>query len=105
VRKIQAVEGSTEAPRPAPRVEAVAEGPAPHPGLIDGCRPGRGTTVVTVKGNGTFQFLYRSRDRVVYEGVQASSPCDLVGRNVVVWTVACDDDGPCISRVEAATGP
>ncbi len=102
IRKIQAVEGSTESPRAAPKVESVAEAPVPHAGLIDACRPRQGATVVTVKGDGTFQFLHRSRDRVVYEAVQASSPCDLIGSNVVVWTVACDEDVPCISKVEGA---
>ena len=102
IRKIEAIDGVTETPR-APKVEAVAESPVPHTGLIDACRERDGTTVVTVKGNGTFQFLYRSRDLVVYEGVQAGSPCDLIGRKVIVWTIACDEDSPCISKVEAMT--
>jgi hypothetical protein len=101
IRKIQAGDGPTPSPKP-PTAESVSNTPAPHPGLITGCRPGEGSTVVTVKGNGTFQFLHRSRDRVVYEGVEAGSPCELVGRNVVVWTVACEEDAPCISKVAIA---
>jgi hypothetical protein len=104
IRKIQAGEDTTESPKPA-TAETVSDAPVPHSGRIADCRPREGITVVTVKGDRTFQFLYRNRDRVVFEGVRASSPCDLMGRNVVVWTVACEEDGPCISRVEAATGP
>ena len=100
IRKIEAIDGVPVAPR-ASKVVAVTDDPVPHSGLIAGCRESDGTSVVTVKGNGTFQFLYRSRDRVVYEGVRATSPCDLIGTNAVVWTIACDEDGPCISRVEA----
>jgi hypothetical protein len=104
IRKIEAIDGVPVTPR-ASSVEAVAEDPVPHSGLIADCRESDGTTVVTLKGNGTFQFLYRSRDRVVYEGVQASNPCDLIGTKVVVWTVACDEDGPCIRKVAAVTEP
>ena len=104
ISKIEAIDGVPVTPR-ASEVETVAEDPVPHSGLIADCRESDGTTVVTLKGDRTFQFLYRSRDRVVYEGVQASSPCDLIGRKVVVWTVACEEDGPCIRRVAAVTDP
>ena len=104
IRKIQADDGPTESPK-APRVEAPADTPVAHSGRITDCRPRDGTMIVTVKGNGSFQFLHRNGDRVVYEGVKAGSPCDLIGRDVVVWTVACDEDAPCISRVEGLAGP
>jgi hypothetical protein len=104
IRKIQANYGPTESPKP-PGLQAVADTPVPHSGFITDCRPKDGTMIVTVKAHRTFQFLYRNRDRVVYEGVQAGSPCDLVGRNVVVWTIACDEDAPCISKVEDRAAP
>jgi hypothetical protein len=99
IRKIEAIDGLAEAPS-ASIVEAEAENPVPHGGVISDCRETDAATVVTVKGDGTFQFLYRSGDRVDYEGVQASSPCDLIGRKVVVWTVGCGEDSPCISTVQ-----
>ena len=103
IRKIRAVD-LTGSPR-APTVEAVALTPAKHFGLIDACRPREGATVVTLKGDGTFQFLYRSGDDVVFEGVRARSPCDLIGSQVVVWTADCGEEGPCITRIEARTDP
>jgi hypothetical protein len=103
IRKIEAADGPTEAPR-APKVEAIAGNPVPHGGVISGCRETDAATLVTLKGDGTFQFLNRSRDRIDYEGVEAGSPCQLIGKKVVVWTVDCGEDSPCISTVQLVGG-
>ena len=107
IRKIEAIDGLAEAPSESVAeadAEVAADEPVPHGGVISGCRETDGATVVTVKGDGTSQFLYRRRDRVDYEGVQASSPCDLIGKKVVVWTVDCGEDSPCIGSVQAVGG-
>jgi hypothetical protein len=106
IRRIEATGGAAAAPRDSvAEARAPADEPVPHGGVISGCRETDGATVVTLKGDGTFQFLHRKRDRVDYDGVQASSPCDLVGKKVVVWTVDCGEDSPCISSVQLVGGP
>jgi len=103
IRKVEAIEGAAAAPR-ASRVESASLTPVPHGGVLAGCRETETATVVTLKGDGTFQFLYRRRDRVEYEGVRAESPCELLGRKVVVWTVPCGEDSPCIGMVQLVGG-
>jgi hypothetical protein len=103
IRKIEAVGGAADAPR-APKAGTAAGTPVPHGGVIAGCRETETATVVTLKGDGTFQFLYRSRDRVEYDGVQAGSPCELIGRKVVVWTADCGEESPCIRTVQLVGG-
>lgn len=101
IRKIEAMGGPAEAPSAS---VAEAEESVPHGGVISDCRETDAATVVTVKGDGTFQFLHRRGDRVDYEGVQATSPCDLIGKKVVVWTVGCGEESPCIGTVQLLGG-
>ncbi|HWZ84926.1 MAG TPA: hypothetical protein VN032_01915 [Thermoanaerobaculia bacterium] len=103
IRKIEAIDGPAEVPS-ASVAEAVAEESVPHGGVISDCRETDVATVVTVKGDGTFQFLHRRGDRVDYEGVQARSPCDFIGKKVVVWTFGCGEDSPCIGTVQLLGG-
>ena len=105
IRKIEATDGPAEAPGAAvAEAEAAADEPVPHGGVISACRETDAATVVTLRGDGTFQFLHRKRDRVEYDGVQASSPCDLIGKKVVVWTVDCGEESPCIASVQVVGG-
>lgn len=69
-------------------------------GTILKCSSRGGKTFVMVKGNPSFEVLYRAEDNVDYSGVTAGTPCELTGQAFVVTAFMCDDELPCIAKLE-----